>query len=249
MNEWNDPTLQRQSADDHQRFQTSLFKLAGSQLMLIACVCYLARMILSLVGGILAGSVAMDYVDQETASVAGPVFFVIMLIAAVVTGLYTYAFWRCYLGGRDRDEDRLIGGLKTLRVFITISLVMSCISVLSDLASIADSPLDLVETIFDIFFYIFLRKTVRILIDSVSFGSYDQQIPACAPVLLLVKVGVTILTTVVGWSELQTTALAVISVITILISLVAALCLAAVLLRFRQLRDSMLYRERLHIDE
>lgn len=249
MNEWSDPDLPRQSPDNRRRFQMSLFKLAGSQLMLIACVGYLARMGLSLAGGIMAGSVAMDYVDRETASVAGPVFFVIMLIAAIVTGLYTYAFWRCYLGGRDRDEDRLSGGLKTLRIFITVSLVMSCISVLSDLASIADSPLDLVETIFDIFYYIFMRKAVTILLDSVRLGSYDQQIPAYVPVLLLVKVGVTILTTVVGWSELQTTALAVISVFTILISLVAALCLAAVLLRFRQLRDSMLYRERLHIDE
>ena len=172
-----------------------------------------------------------------------------MLLIAVIYGLYTYAFWRCYLGGKNRDEDRLAGGLKTLRVFITVSLVMSCLYVLSDLASIADSPLDLVETIFDIFYYIFMRKAVKILLDSVRLGSYDRQIPVYVLVLLLGKVGVSVLTTVVGRSELQTVALTVVSIFSLLASLVTALCLAAALQRFRQLRDSMLYRERLHIDE
>ena len=249
MNEWNDPDLPRQNPDNRRRFQMSLFKLAGSQLMLIACVGYLARMGLSLAGGILAGSIAMNYVDRETASAAGGIVFLLMLIVAVVTGLYTYAFWRCYLGGKNRDEDRLAGGLKTLRVFITVSLVMSCLYVLSDLASIADSPLDLVKTIFDIFYYIFMRKAVKILLDSVRLGSYDRQIPVYVLVLLLGKVGVSVLTTVVGRSELQTVALTVVSIFSLLASLVTALCLAAVLQRFRQLRDSMLYRERLHIDE
>ena len=237
MNEFNHSAFLRADETRRQITLDASYRLAGSGLMLILCVLQLVNLVQSLVGGYLASHVALSYLEEDTHSVAFALSTFLLLLIAVIYGLYTYAFWRCHRGGKQRNWQMMFGGLKMLRVFLTISLVSSALSILSSLSEINSNPVEFIEAVFMLVYYILLRKTVCAMIENAEADSFHRQIPSGIPILLFIKVGFSVLTFVLENRTLQNAALTAVSILSLLVSLLIAICLTLLLNRYRELQN------------
>lgn len=238
------PKMQRDDAR-RERLLEGIYSLAGSRLMLISFLCRLTLVLLAPVAVFLAVKVVTSE-QGPLGSGVNFILFLFFLIVMVISIVFLCAFWRCYQGGRTKDSARLSGGLVSLRVFAIISLVASCVSLLSNLFSGAITALSLFTSVFDIVYYAFVQKALLNLVLSVRERYFDDCASPAVPVLLFLRLGVSILSAffpeakiAVSLNAFAASASTALNIVSLLILFLFTLCTAILLTKHRKLCEAL----------
>lgn len=237
--------FQEREQERKEKLLWGIFSLAGSGTMMTVCLCYLFSMILGLVTGVIAMMEASSQIDGFS-SKAGGLVILAFLVVAIISIVFTFAFWRCHSGGTSADKDKLSGALVTLRVFAIIYLVISIQSLLTDGLSAQLTLLSAASTAFNIVFYAVVQKALLDLIRSVRRPSWCDTVSKAVPVFLFIRVGFSLLGNLVPdlyssstLSDSSIRAATELGLIGAAISLVSAICITVLLSRHRKLCEEL----------
>ena len=235
-----DSQWEQQDEDLRVRLMEGIYALSGSRQMLIVVLCRLVSLILTPISTMIALK-TLPTADGGSAATRNTGLFLLLLIL-FVSLLYLAGFLRCYRGGKEKDAAKLSGGLVIIRAFVISSLVINCLSLLSDLFG-GIVFLGIVRGLFDVVFYAFAQKALLVLIRSVRERSWHESISRAVPVLLFLRVGLQILSVCLPTNDaltfLPTSASVPLSVLSTGILLLSAVCITLLLTGHRKLCETL----------